>query len=112
MNTTQEKRFQALAKKELKGDATAAEQEELRALVEESSEFREEWGEMKRNTAMVRELLMLLQDVREPVADVLPKTAEALERQIEALPHTTGQLSLGLHEQAPVAPPRRKRAKE
>jgi RNA polymerase sigma-70 factor (ECF subfamily) len=55
-------------------------------------EHREESGELGQgrggehwNTAMLREMLALLQDLREPGPAIPPKTAEAFEKQLEAL---------------------------
>ncbi|MFM1769255.1 MAG: sigma factor, partial [Verrucomicrobiota bacterium] len=66
-------------------NTTAAEHMDRWEPMEGSGELRPGRGGGNWNTAMLREMLALLQDVREPGPVIPPKAAEAFEKQMEAL---------------------------
>jgi hypothetical protein len=85
MNPSEHERFQELAHQALAGEATPAGQEELQALLAAHPPLREEMERLKKEAALLREALPLLEDLRQPPRDLPPPPRQRLRREVAAV---------------------------
>lgn len=85
MNPREHERFQELAHQALAGEATPAGQEALQALLAAHPPLREEMERLKKEAALLREALPLLEDLRQPPRDLPPPPRERLRREVAAV---------------------------
>lgn len=85
MNPGEHERFQELAHQALAGEATPAGQEELQALLAAHPPLREEMGRLEKEAALLREVLPLLEDLRQPPRDLPPPPRQRLRREVAAV---------------------------
>jgi anti-sigma factor RsiW len=85
MNTSENQRFHDLAHMALAGQATPAEQRELRALIAENPELNQEMKALGNEAGMVRELFPLLEDLKRPSGGVPQALMEKLNAEVGAV---------------------------
>lgn len=83
MNMSNDERFHELAHKALGKEATPAEQRELRALIAEKPELKQELEQMSTEVAAVREILPLLEDIQHPRHGAPAPPMQRLQRQVQ-----------------------------
>jgi hypothetical protein len=80
MNMSNEERFHELAHKALAREAQAAEQAELRALIAENPKLKDEFEQLGAESAAIREMLPLLEDIEHPLAQIPPPPLARLQK--------------------------------
>lgn len=96
MNMSNDERFHELAHKALGKEATTAEQQELRALIAEKPELKQELEQMSTEVSAVREILPLLEDIQHPRHGAPAPPMQRLQRQVQEVfkqkPESSGEL--------------------
>ncbi len=85
MNISDEERFHELAHKALANKAQPAEQAELRALIAENPELKEEFEQLGVESSLVQEILPLLEDIEHPRPDTPHPPMQRLQKEIRAV---------------------------
>lgn len=85
MNINSDDRFHELVHKALAKEASPAAQKELRALIAENPNLKEELEQMRAEVAVAREILPLLEDVQHPPGRTPTAPMERLRKEIAAV---------------------------
>ena len=80
MNMSNEERFHELAHKAFANEAQEAERAELQALMAENPNLKEEFEQMGAESAAVREILPLLEDIEHPQGSIPPPPMARLQK--------------------------------